>query len=370
MMSESSNPVRTKRLRRLLHHMLDIYSPSGKEEEILHFLSGYLKRHGLLAEFQSVDSKRQNLIVVPPNTEVLLALVGHVDTVMAYELDHFGYEEEGDQISGVGAADMKGGCAAMIEAYIRSWEAGFSRMPIALALVVGEEEEGDGAQKLLKDYHFPWAIIGEPTNLQPCLSHYGYIELQITATGKRKHASLANPGQNPVETVLRSLVRIGKYIASKRPDMVYNIRDLSSSRAGFAVPERCTAWLDIHLPPAAPIGEIASELEEVAIHEDQGSPDFSGSVRFANIHSGYELPEKGIVVDALKKVYGGHELEWTSQAFHSHSDANLLWAAGTKPILLGPGALEKAHSPEESVSFAQVLAASQIYADLIAALSE
>lgn len=369
-MSESLNVVKPKRLRQLLRRMLNIYSPSGKEEEILHFLYGYLKRHGIRAELQSVDTNRHNLIVIPPATEVLLALVGHVDTVMAYELDHFGYEEEGDLIFGVGSADMKGGCAAMIEAYIRSWEAGYSRLPVALALVVGEEEEGDGTQKLLREYHFPWAIIGEPTDLKPCLGHYGYIELAIAATGKRKHASLANRGQNPVETVLRSLVRIGEYIAANRPEMVYNIRDLSSSRAGFAVPERCNAWLDIHLPPAAPIGEITSELEDVFAQEGHGNSDFSGTLRFANIHSGYELPEKGIVVDALKKVYASHGIEWASQAFRSHSDANLLRAAGIKPILLGPGSLEKAHSPEEAVSFDQVLTSSQIYADLIAALSE
>lgn len=48
-------------------------------------------------------------------------------------------------------------------------------------------------------------------------------------------------------------------------------------------------------------------------------------------------------------------------AFTSHSDANQLWTAGVKPVILGCGRLEKAHSPDEDVSFEQVLGAAEIY---------
>lgn len=368
-MTKNAHPVKPKRLKQLFRRLVDIYSPSGKEEEILHFLQNYLRRRGLPVELQEVDANRHNLIVMAPDTEVVLALVGHVDTVMAHDLDHFGFEEDGDLVYGLGAADMKGGCAAMIEAFVAAWEAGHAGLPAALALVVGEEEEGDGAQKLAREFHFPWAVIGEPTDLTPCLSHYGYIEVQITATGKRMHASLANLGRNPVETVMRSLLGIGEYVAARRPDMVYNIRDLSSSRSGFAVPDRCTAFLDIHLPPASPIGAITAEIEEILIRQGQENSEHGETVRFCNIHSGYELPEKGAVVDALRKVYSSNALDWAPQAFRSHSDANLLWAAGMKPLLLGPGGLEKAHSPEEAVSFADVLTASRIYYDLLMSLT-
>jgi acetylornithine deacetylase len=51
-------------------------------------------------------------------------------------------------------------------------------------------------------------------------------------------------------------------------------------------------------------------------------------------------------------------------AFRSHSDGNLFFAAGTKPIILGPGALETAHTPEEQVIFSEVSAAAYIYAAL------
>jgi acetylornithine deacetylase len=56
-------------------------------------------------------------------------------------------------------------------------------------------------------------------------------------------------------------------------------------------------------------------------------------------------------------------------AFRSHSDGNLFFAAGTKPLILGPGSLETAHTPDEQVVFAEVTAAARIYAALCLAIA-
>ena len=360
---------RSEALRTLLRDLLNIYSPTGKEHEIVGFLFDYLEGAGLPVKLQEVGGGRANLLVIPPETEVAAVLMGHVDTVAAHDVDQFGCREEGDLIEGLGAADMKGGCAAIIEAYLANWKEG-RRPPIALALVCGEEEEGDGTRALVREYRFPWALIAEPSDLSPCFGHYGYLEIRISTTGKRMHASLATAGQNPVEALLRLLIRLSRYFTEERPELVYNIRDLSSSHSGFAVPERCDAWLDVHLPPSAPLGEIVMELEEIVMTQKKEDASFNGSLSFENVHAGYELPHKGKLAEKLKQVYLECRLPWEPQAFRSHSDANLLWAAGIKPIILGPGSLEQAHSPDESVSFEQVLLASQIYYGLIASLCE
>ncbi len=366
-MFQSDHP---ENLKDLLRNLVNIYSPTGKEQEIMGFLHGYLKSGGLPVRLQKISGSRANLVVIPPDREVSTVLLGHLDTVPAYDLDDFGCHEEDGTIQGLGAADMKGGCAALVEAYLAAWRQEQGRLPMALALVAGEEEDGDGSRRLVKEYHFPWALIGEPTDLRPCIGHYGYFEIQITTSGKRMHASLANPGNSPVEAMLRLLLRISRHIGEKRPDLVYNIRDLSSSRSGFAVPERCDAWLDIHLPPSAPLGEIIMEFEEILDSERRENPEFNGSLNFDNVHSGYELPEKGQFIEALKRVYEDCQLPWEPQAFRSHSDANLLWEAGIKPIILGPGSLEQAHSPDESVPFHQVLLASEMYYNLIVSMCD
>ncbi len=368
-MVEQDFTINPKRLRRLLRRLIDIYSPTGKEEELLTYLHGYLERLGLPVLRQAVDDSRYNLVVMPAGADTHLALVGHVDTVAAYDLEHYGFEEQLDLVVGLGAADMKSGCAAMVEAYVSLWETGAQQLPVALALLVGEEEEGDGAERLVEEFHFPWAIIAEPTNLHPCLSCFGYLEIQFNAEGKRVHASLASKDHNPIESMLHLLLNVSHYMVNVRPEGIYNIRDLLSTQAGFAVPDWCEAWLDIHLPPNAPIGDISLELEEIVDQIQIDNPQIKASIRLATIEAGYELPEKGIVVQALQAIYPRHDLIWKPQPFPSHSDANQLWAAGVKPILLGPGQLEKAHAPDESVSFQQVLLAAQIYRDLLMALT-
>ena len=366
---DSSPAIKPQRLRQLLHRLIDIYSPSGKERDVLAFLQGYLKRHGIPVLRQPVDDHRYNLVVVPPETDAQVALIGHLDTIGAHDLDHYGYGEQGDRVIGLGAADMKGGCAAMVEAYLTLWEHGSFKLPAALVFVVGEEEEGDGARQLVKDFHFPWAIVGEPTDLIPCIGSYGYLEVQICTTGRRMHPSVVNMRRNPIESMLRLILHITRYMERDRSEAVYNIRDLFSSQVGFAVPDRCEAWLDVHLPPAAPMGEIILELEEIFTRERKEDPGLDATLRFTTIDAGYELPEKGPVAEGLKAVYARRSLPWEPKDFRSHSDANQLWEAGVLPFLLGPGRLQDAHAPDESVSFQQVCLASELYLDFLICLS-
>ena len=360
----AASPINRKRLLSVLQRLLNIYSPSGKEEEAVDLLYRHLRRQGLPVIRQDVDENRQNLIVPFSGKEALLAFIGHLDTVSAYDLEDFGCEIEGDTVRGLGSADMKSGCAAMVEAFTCLWEKGLSELPLTLAMVVGEEEDGDGAEVLVKEFHFPWAIIGEPTDLKPCMQHYSYLEMQLNAQGRRYHASLAKKGSNPVEAMLRILLRLSRYMEKERPEAVYNIRDLFSSGGGFVVPDGCEAWVDVHLPPSAPLADITLEIEELIAREKEVHPFVETLVRFSTVHSGYTLPEKGEVVDALKAAFLQQGLGWEPLAFPSHSDANQLWTAGVKPIILGCGQLELAHSPQEWVSFNQVCTAAEIYYEL------
>ena len=368
-MSELPASFSPARLRRLLRRMIDIYSPSGKEEDLLEYLYGWLKRRGLPVVRQPVDERRYNLVVMPPQGEALLCLVGHVDTVSAFDLEDLGCREEGDDLIGLGAADMKGGCAAMCVALAALADSGQPWPPVALALVVGEEEDGDGARALVDEYHFPWAVIGEPTDLAPCLSHYGYLEVEVEAAGRSRHASLARPQENPVQALLALLSALSRHLDQNWPLVVYNLRDLTSWPQGFVMPRGAQAWLDLHLPPSTPLEEVAAALEEVAAAVPRPA-ELAAHLRLHTVQAGYQLPAKGPVVQALEQALAGQGLAWRPQAFPSHSDANLLWAAGTRPLLLGCGSLAMAHIPEEKVAFSQVLQAALIYHDLATSLAQ
>lgn len=348
------------RMTRLLSRLIDIYSPSGKEEDIIDYMTGYLRRRGLPIMRQAVDGRRANLICSPAGDDAVLAFIGHLDTVTAYDFEDFGCRREGDLVKGLGSADMKGGCAAIIEAYTRLWEIYGERLNPALVLVVGEEENGDGAEALIEDYRFPWAVIAEPTGLRPCLSHYGYIAVHVETKGRRRHASLAGQDGNAVQDMLKVLMSLTSYCENKRPELVYNIRDLSSSGGGFVVPEGCSAWLDIHLQPDGPIGDVTVELDEIVAAERRNHPELNVTLYFDTVHPGYQLPEKGPVVKALMDACNDRGVDWVPEAFPSHSDANILFSAGVRPIIFGPGRIENAHRPGEEVSLKEVITAAEV----------
>ena len=361
--------IRTGRLNEILRALIDIYSPSGKELEVQEYLQDLLERSGAPVSRQQVDDDRYNLLIMPPSGEAEIVFVGHVDTVAAHDLDRFEYERVGDRVAGLGAADMKGGLAAILEAYLSFAEA--KRQDggpePALALVVGEEEDGDGMERFLEEYRCSWALLGEPTHLAPCLEHYGYVEIQLLTRGKRVHASLASPESSAVETLLQLVSRLTGHLGRRRREIVYNVRDLQSSQVGFAAPDWCEAWIDAHLPPAADTGEILVELEELLAAANEKGNAVDAAIRFATVHDGYRIAPRGFLVETLQRALETRGLPSQPAPFPSHSDASLLFAAGVKPILFGPGHLEQAHAPDEWVSFHEVCAAAEIYLDVMLA---
>ena len=359
--------INPQRLRQCLLEMIDIYSPSGKEEDIQLYLEGILLAAGLSVQRQAVEEDRYNLIATLGSSPPQFYLVGHVDTVPAWDLDDYGAQEEWGIVRGLGTADMKGGCAAMLEAFLALATLPLAEQPaIGLLLVVGEEENGDGSARFLESCTPTWVVIGEPTSLTPCFSHYGYVEAQLVTKGRRSHSSMPELGHNAVESMLQILLQLGQapLFARDNLQVFYSIRELSSSRAGFVVPDRCEALIDLHLAP-----EITPEQVKVAISEQLAGagdaiPDLHLDVSFDFSASGYQLAADGWLGQVLEFIYPKLNLPLQFTPFRSHSDGNLFFAAGVQPLILGPGSLEIAHTNEEQTSLTEVEAAARIYAAL------
>lgn len=362
------------RLRRILVEMVDIYSPSGKEEDVQLYLEELLSAAGFVVRRQEVEEERYNLIVTMGPAEPLLYLVAHVDTVPAWDLEAFGAREDGQGIHGLGSADMKGGCAAMIAAWLAmaSVLAPHERPSVGLLLVVGEEENGDGSATFLESCQPAWAVIGEPTGLTACFAHYGYMEAGFLTRGVRSHSSLPELGHNAVESMLRVLMHLGRdpLFDRAKSDIVYSIREMSSSRAGFVVPDRCETWIDLHLPPAQDPQAIQEAIRRIAAGAELAIPGLDLDLTFDFASAGYALDRNNPLAKVLAQVCPELGLELRLDAFRSHSDGNLFFAAGTKPLILGPGALETAHTSDEQVNFGEVAAAARIYAALCLGTAE
>jgi acetylornithine deacetylase len=360
--------IRPERLRDSLLEMVDIYSPYGKEEDIQLYLEEQLKGAGLRVRRQVVEEERYNLVVTmgPGTTDFFLT--GHVDTIPAWDLDSFGPRREGDTIFGLGCADMKGGCAAMVEAFRAMSEVipEAEQPSVGLLLVVGEEETGDGSATFLTEYRPSWVVIGEPTGLSACFAHYGYLEANFVTRGRQIHSSLPELGHNAVESMLRVLLHLGRspLFARGQSEIVYSIREMVSSRAGFVVPDRCETWIDLHLSPEVQPARVEREIRALAASAEEHVFDLDLEMAFGFASPGYNLGIDSGFARNLAGLYPRLGLNLRFDTFRSHSDGNLFYEAGVKPLLLGPGELEVAHTPDEQVSYSQVLEAARIYAAL------
>jgi acetylornithine deacetylase len=356
--------ISAERTANLLERMVAIYSPSGKEVEITRFLSHELQRRGLPVHRQSVDVERQNLLVLPEG-ELSLLFVGHVDTVHAADFEDITAVSRDGELRGLGAADMKGGCAAMIEAVAALYRQKGRHCGVGLALVVGEEENGDGAEALIERVRPPHAIIGEPTALLPCLDHFGYLEVSAEVKGARRHASLADARFHPVESLLELTMALAQYLQSHHPPVTYNFRDLRSSQAGFAVPDWATVCIDIHLPPdmGSP-SDLAGRIEGLFSSVSARYESLEARIRFPTLVEGYAVDEADPFVALLRAAFKAERRPFSTDTFVSHSDGNLLKKAGIIPVILGPGSLSKAHAPNESVRIDEVIAAARLYLEI------
>jgi len=355
------------RLQSLLLELINIYSPSGKEEDVQLYIEELLTSAGITVERQEVEEGRFNLLSRFGAEPVEFYLVGHVDTVAAWDLEEFGAVEEWGVVRGLGSADMKGGCAAMLEAWLALASLPPEQRPdVGLLLVVGEEENGDGSARFLETCQPSWVVIGEPTALAPCFSHYGYLEAYLVTQGRRSHSSMPELGHNAVESMLKVLLHLGKDRLFDRENnqIFYSIREMSSSRAGFVVPDRCETLIDLHLAPDISPAQVSEAIQNRLAGAGEFVPDLDLEVSFDFSAAGYELGSDNQLSAALDEVYPRLNLPLQQLPFRSHSDGNLFYQAGVRPLILGPGSLETAHTSEEQTSLAEVESAARIYAAL------
>ena len=166
--------------------------------------------------------------------------------------------------------------------------------------------------------------------------------------------------------MLRVLLHLGRHplFSRETPELVYSIRELSSSRAGFVVPDRCETWIDIHLPPEIDPAVVRQEMEKQVEEASAFVDSLEIEMTFTFDSRGYRLDADNWLAGVLEEVYPRLNLPLQHDAFRSHSDGNLFFEAGVKPLILGPGSLETAHTPDEQTTLGQVEDAARIYAAL------
>ncbi|MSP93314.1 MAG: M20 family peptidase [Myxococcales bacterium] len=367
------------RLRTLLCGAVDAYSPTYAEDPATavfaaHLLSEAGIRHaGLRVERQRVARPSgplcDNLLIQLGPAPLGLLLVGHVDTIVAGDgaMEFRPAAVAGDLLTGLGAADMKSGCAAMVEAVLAVAASGVRlERGIGVALVVGEEEYGDGSLALPAHFHAPLIVVGEPTSLQPCASHYGYLECRMRSHGARAHAALTGHGGNAIHAMLAWMLGVLEALPAVQPDatVAANPRLIRGGDTLFVVAEHCEAMLDVHWQPGADAVSLLACIETVRSAVAASHPACRLELEPLFAAPAFVNDPAGAALGPLRSAFEATGLAWAPGTFPSHSDAGIFQARGGATVVCGPGALAAAHAPGEAVSLLQTEAAARLYAAL------
>jgi len=366
----------------LLARLVKAPSVSGEEAPAVLALAEYLQGEGLAVSLEEVTPGRPNLVCQVGSGEgPTLLLTGHSDTVPIGEgwtRDPFGAAIEDGRLYGRGSCDMKAGLAGMALAIVGLHRSGVKpKGTVIFAACVDEEVNGIGTQAAIKaGLAADWAVIGEPTDLQPIRACKGNAYFEVEVTGKAAHAGAPDRGVNAIYGAAEAVIAAQRHIdelAAKRHDLLGKpTLTVSTIKGGFAlsaVPDRCTLWVDRRLIPgesgAAALAEFDSAIRRHG-HPPAGC-EHRSHLRMELPPS--EVPERHPLVDALvaaARENGAPRLPvggWTAA-----SDGGYLMRDAKIPtVLFGPGSiLNQAHRPDEFVPLDETVIATRTYMTLAA----
>ncbi len=362
-----------KRLTQLLIDAVEQYSPSYAEEPAMQVFATALAEAGIphirqpVPERTSPDQHGNLIVEIGPRPAAML-WVGHVDTVPVMGEEEPATELDGDTLWGLGAADMKSGCAAIVEALVALTESGAElRRGVDVALVVGEEEYGDGSAALAQRVNAPLTVIGEPTSLIPCLDHYGYYEYRLAARGRRVHAALPELGASAIHGMLAWLTAMFEDVwqPPHTDNLAINPRELHGGGDMFVVAEDCEALIDVHARPSVDVAEIDAVIAGAMRRVGERHPDCVFDFEQIYECAGFAVNSDDPRYGAVARAFEAAGLDWAPAPFRSHSDAPIFHRLGSATVVCGPGGLEVAHTRNEHVSLAQTAQAAQLYAAII-----
>ena len=180
------------------------------EAEIAGYISSSLARVGLSTAIHEPKPGRATAVGTLAGTGGgrSLMLNGHADTVGIDGMaDPFAAVVRGGKLYGRGAHDMKGSLAACIGAAKALVDAVSALRGILVIAAVADEEYGSlGTADLIGRYRVDAAIVTEPTNLEICLAHKGYIWFEVETMGRAAHGSRFTEG-------IDANMRMGRFLA-------------------------------------------------------------------------------------------------------------------------------------------------------------
>lgn len=340
--------------------LMAIRSESFDESDLVEHLESLLRA----APHLEVTRVGDNLVArTQLGRPVRVLFAGHSDTVPAN--DNEVPRRVGDRLYGLGAADMKGGLAVMLEAVL-----GVTDPAVDVSFVVYAREEVAAVHSGLEELFVERpdllaadvAILGEPTDGQIEAGCQGTLRLRVELRGERAHTARAWKGRNAIHRLGPLLTAISN--AEVRRPLIdgcqfheaLQVVRIEGGIAGNVVPDRAEIHLGHRFAPDRDADTAGDWVRSViAPHLDEDDVveviDVSPAAPPAVTHPCVAalIERHGLAVRA--------KLGWTDVArFTQH---------GVAAVNLGPGDSSLAHTAGEYVESSSLVRASTALEDLL-----
>ncbi len=363
----------------LLKKLVSIPSHFGEEDEISNFIGSLLEEYGLPVEYQEVEGFGSNIISKIKGKRITVVLNGHMDTVglgSGWRRNPWG-ELDGDRFYGLGSADMKGGLAALIVAFIEASNLPRRKRPtVVFTAVVDEEGYSRGTWKLIEEGKLKDAnlvLVAEPTNESLMLGARGRYVIKLKVRGKKAHAARPHDGINAIEELSRLLAIIPRIKTRKHSKLgsgSYCTLYVHGEADGLSVPEEAEAIVDRHVVIGEDWERVVRELKNAAERvKMRGDLEISRLPRPTPEMLPYIVRENNRFVSLLSRVYS---LLWgrTPEITYGKSVGDFNYFGtylGVPTIVFGPVG-GNWHSADEWVSISSVKRVKETYLEFLRVL--
>jgi acetylornithine deacetylase len=345
------------------------------EREIVGFIAESLRACRLAAEIHEPEPGRTSVVgrLAGTGGGRSLMLNGHCDTVdvAGMEEPFSGAIREG-KLYGRGSFDMKGSLAACMAAAKALADSGVRLRGDVLVAAVADEEYGSlGTRDLLQRVKVDGAIVTEPTALETCLAHKGYLWIEVAVAGRAAHGSKFELGIDAnlkMGAFLHELAKLERELRARPPHPLVGPPSLHaallSGGSGLSTyAASSTVQIERRTIPGETEAQSVAEIEAVVDCVAASDPDFHATVRPFFVRDPFEVPADAAIVKvvdrAAAKVRGVAPKHIGDTPW---MDAALLQAAGIETVVFGATGAG-AHAAVEWVDVESVVRLAEILSE-------
>jgi acetylornithine deacetylase len=348
------------------------------EREIAAFIAESLAAAGLAVELHEPEAGRTSVLgrLAGSGGGRSLMLNGHCDTVDVQGMaEPFSGAIAEGRVYGRGAFDMKGSLAACMAAAKALADHGTRLRGDVLVAAVADEEYGSlGTRDLLRRVRVDGAIVTEPTALQVCLAHKGYLWIRVEVEGRAAHGSrfeLGIDANMKMGRFLAELSGLERDLRARPPHPLVGPPSLHaallSGGTGLSTyAPSCTLQIERRTVPGETEAQAVAEIQAVADRVAAQDPDFRATAECFFARDPFEAAPTSTMVRALEGAAGkvlGRPPDRIGDT--PWMDAALLQAAGADTVVFG-AAGAGAHSDCEWVDLESVYRLAEILAEAAA----